>query len=127
MAPFVTTATTASRSQPLSLGVIFLTLYIDLIGFSIFFPVGPATRDHLRQRLGFSGKVVLALGRIASNKGYDLLIKAFAEAVQREPSAHLYLALGGERLDAGEEATDQQIDVRHLVLVTSDHVLFRGG
>ncbi|MFZ5494410.1 MAG: MFS transporter [Verrucomicrobiota bacterium] len=25
-----------------SLGVIFLTLYIDLIGFSIFFPVGPA-------------------------------------------------------------------------------------
>jgi MFS family permease len=42
VAPFVTTATTASRSQPLSLGVIFLTLYIDLIGFSIFFPVGPA-------------------------------------------------------------------------------------
>jgi len=27
--------------KPLSLGVIFLTLYIDLIGFSIFFPLGP--------------------------------------------------------------------------------------
>ena len=31
-----------SAPKPLSLGVIFLTLYIDLIGFSIFFPVGPA-------------------------------------------------------------------------------------
>jgi MFS family permease len=32
----------APARKPLSLGVIFLTLYIDLIGFSIFFPVGPA-------------------------------------------------------------------------------------
>lgn len=31
----------APASRPLSLGVIFLTLYIDLIGFSIFFPLGP--------------------------------------------------------------------------------------
>jgi len=31
----------SSPSKPLSLGVIFLTLYIDLIGFSIFFPLGP--------------------------------------------------------------------------------------
>lgn len=28
-------------TKPLSLGVIFLTLYIDLIGFSIIFPLGP--------------------------------------------------------------------------------------
>lgn len=38
----MSTATSAHRTKPLSLGVIFLTLYIDLIGFSIFFPVGPA-------------------------------------------------------------------------------------
>ncbi len=38
----MTYATPASPAKPLSLGVIFLTLYIDLIGFSIFFPVGPA-------------------------------------------------------------------------------------
>lgn len=31
----------ASGAKPLSLGVIFLTLYIDLIGFSVFFPLGP--------------------------------------------------------------------------------------
>src|SRR5437667_305367 len=37
-------STAASRPpvlpRPLSLGVIFLTLYIDLIGFSIIFPLG---------------------------------------------------------------------------------------
>lgn len=33
---------TPAPAQPLSLGVIFLTLYIDLIGFSLFFPLGPA-------------------------------------------------------------------------------------
>lgn len=32
---------TPPSEKPLSLGVIFLTLYIDLIGFSIFFPLGP--------------------------------------------------------------------------------------
>lgn len=34
-------STPSSPPKPLSLGVIFLTLYIDLIGFSIFFPLGP--------------------------------------------------------------------------------------
>lgn len=38
----MTTDSPAQPAKPLSLGVIFLTLYIDLIGFSIFFPVGPA-------------------------------------------------------------------------------------
>ena len=42
MSAFVTTASPTAPTKPLSLGVIFLTLYIDLIGFSIFFPVGPA-------------------------------------------------------------------------------------
>src|SRR5688572_16702236 len=28
-------------ARPLSLGVIFLTLYIDIVGFSIGFPLGP--------------------------------------------------------------------------------------
>jgi MFS family permease len=42
LAVFVTSVPPAQPAKPLSLGVIFLTLYIDLIGFSIFFPVGPA-------------------------------------------------------------------------------------
>lgn len=67
-----------------------------------FFPVGAGTREALRRRLGFEGKVVLSIGRIARNKGYDLLIRAFAEVAAREPSARLVLALGGERLDSAE-------------------------
>lgn len=60
-----------------------------------FYPIGEASRQALRQRFGFDGAVVLALGRLARNKGYDLLIEAFALVAQRHPSAMLYLAVGG--------------------------------
>lgn len=68
-----------------------------------FYPVGEASREATRQRLGFNGAVVLALGRLARNKGYDLLIEAFGLVAQREPTANLYLAIGGADLNAAEE------------------------
>jgi mannosylfructose-phosphate synthase len=60
-----------------------------------FFPVGEASRQAMRQRLGFTGQVVMAIGRLARNKGYDLLIQAFHLVAQRDPQAQLYLAIGG--------------------------------
>ncbi len=45
----------AARPKPLSLGVIFLTLYIDLIGFSIIFPLGPDLITHYLNTDGQSG------------------------------------------------------------------------
>ncbi|MCF3648302.1 MFS transporter [Synoicihabitans lomoniglobus] len=42
----------SAQPRPLSLGVIFLTLYIDLIGFSIIFPLVP---DILQHYLGVEG------------------------------------------------------------------------
>ena len=46
----------ASPSQrPLSLGVIFLTLYIDLIGFSIIFPLVPDILAHYLAQDGHDG------------------------------------------------------------------------
>jgi mannosylfructose-phosphate synthase len=60
-----------------------------------FFPVGEGSRNAIRQRLGFSGKVVMAIGRLARNKGYDLLIHGFAVLAAREPEAVLHLAVGG--------------------------------
>jgi mannosylfructose-phosphate synthase len=68
-----------------------------------FFPVGEASREAIRQRLGFSGKVVMALGRLARNKGYDLLIQGFAVLASREPEAVLHLAVGGASLNPTEE------------------------
>lgn len=48
---------TSAPSSPrrLSLGVIFLTLYIDLIGFSIIFPLGPDLLRHYLAAEGHSG------------------------------------------------------------------------
>lgn len=55
-----TTAASSSSPAPasprkLSLGVIFLTLYIDLIGFSIIFPLGPDLLTHYLSLEGHSG------------------------------------------------------------------------
>jgi len=69
-----------------------------------FFPVSEATERSLRQKLGFSGPVVMAVGRLARNKGYDLLIQGFQLVAQRNPDAALHLAVGGTNLAPLEEA-----------------------
>lgn len=68
-----------------------------------FYPVGEASRQLLRRRLGFKQPTVLALGRLATNKGYDLLIKAFGVLAKRAPDVVLHLAVGGAKLDASEK------------------------
>jgi mannosylfructose-phosphate synthase len=67
-----------------------------------FYPVSDPTRQSVRKRLGFEGKVVLALGRLARNKGYDLLIEAFSLVAARHKDAVLHLAVGGQELNTRE-------------------------
>ncbi len=69
---------------------------------SRFYPVSEATRQTIRQRVGFEKPTILALGRLARNKGYDLLVRAFAVTAARVPDVQLHLAVGGENLISRE-------------------------
>lgn len=68
-----------------------------------FYPVSEASRQMIRQRLGFKQPTILALGRLATNKGYDLLIEAFAVTAKRIPDVVLHLAVGGTKMDRNEK------------------------
>lgn len=67
-----------------------------------FFPVSTATRQALKREAGIDGPVILALGRVADNKGYDLLLRAMPTVLSRVPAARLLLALGSTEPTAGE-------------------------
>ncbi|BET68990.1 glycosyltransferase family 1 protein [Opitutales bacterium ASA1] len=67
-----------------------------------FFPVSAASRQMLRKRLRFADPTILALGRLATNKGYDLLIEGFSLVAERIPTARLHLAVGGAKMDKQE-------------------------
>lgn len=72
--PLSTPTPPPSPTKPLSLGVIFLTLYIDLIGFSIIFPLGPDLISHYLQTDGQSGVLGWLLAQshaIAASFGRD--------------------------------------------------------
>ena len=89
-----------------------------------FYPIGAASRDAIRKRIGFEGKVVLALGRLARNKGYDLLIESFALVAQREPAAILHLAVGGEQMNAAESALLLDLQERAKATGYGDRIHF---
>lgn len=91
-----------------------------------FFPVSEATRQTIRQRLGFQGKTILALGRLAENKGYDLLIQSFSIVASRIPDARLHLAIGGQKLNAAEQNILDQLKALVGELGLTDRVDFSG-
>jgi mannosylfructose-phosphate synthase len=89
-----------------------------------FFPVSVASREALKRDLGLEGPVVLALGRIAANKGYDLLVRSFPIVKARVPEARLMLAIGSTEPTPGEQ---QQVDeLRRIAeeVGVADSVLF---
>ncbi|REJ70159.1 MAG: glycosyltransferase family 1 protein [Planctomycetota bacterium] len=90
-----------------------------------FFPVSTASRQTLKQQLDAEGPIVLALGRMAHNKGYDLLIRSMPYVLQRVPEARLILAVGSTEPSARE--TEQIDELRELTreLEIGESVLFR--
>ncbi len=70
--------------RPLSLGVIFLTLYIDLVGFSIVFPLGPDLLKHylaLEGDLGLLGALLAQIDRVSLALGNDASTAVHLRAV----------------------------------------------
>lgn len=90
-----------------------------------FFPVSLATRRLLKQKFGLKGPVVLALGRIAKNKGYDLLIRSMAVVLNRVPQAQLILAVGSTQPNEQECEMIQSLKDLADELRISDRVVFK--
>lgn len=77
-----------------------------------FYPISEPSRRGLREQLGFNGKVISSVGRLARNKGFDLLVDAFSIVAEREPDAHLRLAMGTKSSDAGDDSMMAEIRAR---------------
>ncbi|OIR18624.1 mannosylfructose-phosphate synthase [mine drainage metagenome] len=91
-----------------------------------FFAISAASRKAVRARLGFEGKVVLAIGRLARNKGYDLLVDAFSLVASRIPDARLHLAVGGAELTANEQGILNELHAQVATLGLDGRVTFGG-
>jgi len=74
-------------------------------------------RARWRGRLGIPDGAPLALGvgRMATKKGFQVLIEAWPETARRLPDLHLALAGGGDRLEEFRHRTEPWRDRVHLV------------
>lgn len=90
-----------------------------------FYPVSIATRTALKNELGLEGRIVLALGRLARNKGYDLLIRSMKPVFDRVPDAKLLLAVGSTHLSKDEQEQLASLQQIASDLGIADRILFR--
>ena len=89
-----------------------------------FFPVSNATRQAIRHERGIDGPLVLAIGRIAANKGYDLLLRAMPTVVERLPDAGLLLAVGSSSPTPGEARQVEELHELTAELGLTTNVMF---
>ncbi len=72
-----------------------------------FSPVRQTEKAELQEKFGLRPHDVLTLGRMAANKGYDLLIASLPTLFELVPDARLIAAIGGE----GSEQDDRGVAV----------------
>jgi mannosylfructose-phosphate synthase len=89
-----------------------------------FFPVSSASRRAIKESLGWEGKIILALGRMARNKGYDLLLRAMPTVFERFDDVKLVLAAGSQ--SPNESELKMLAELRSLAeeLGIADRVIF---
>ncbi|TFG58967.1 MAG: glycosyltransferase family 1 protein [Spirochaetales bacterium] len=91
-----------------------------------FYEVGAQSREMIRKKLGFEGKVIYTVSRLAANKGLDLLIHGFSILAEREKTARLVLAVGHENRNAGEEALYRELENLRKSYGLEDRISFTG-
>lgn len=83
-------------------------------------PLSPTNLSKLRKRLKFNQQDVYCVGRAATNKGIDLLIKSLPHLRQLQPKARLQLAVGAnatrdkKRLDSWKKLAGELGVGRHI-------------
>ena len=90
-----------------------------------FFAVSSASRLALKRDLGYQGRIVLALGRMAANKGYDLLIRAMPPVFERVEDARLLLGIGSTEPTPREREQVEELKTLAGELGIADRVIFR--
>ncbi len=89
-----------------------------------YFPVSNASRQALKNDHGIEGRVVLALGRMARNKGYDLLIKAMPPVLERHADVKLMLCVGSSEPNDAEITMIEGLKALCAELKIRDRVVF---
>jgi mannosylfructose-phosphate synthase len=90
-----------------------------------FYPVSISTRRLLKHDMGLEGPIVLALGRIAKNKGYDLLLRAMPPVFDRVPNTRLVLAVGSTAPTDSEVKMIGSLRELARALGIADRVIFK--
>ncbi|WP_242086774.1 glycosyltransferase [Aestuariivivens sediminis] len=68
-----------------------------------FYPVPTKETDKIRAKYDIHPSDILALGRMAHNKGYDLLIQALPTVFELCPEARLVAAIGSDKSDRDDK------------------------
>ena len=68
-----------------------------------FYPVPSKETDKIRAKYDIHPSDILALGRMAHNKGYDLLIQALPTVLELCPEARLVAAIGSDKSDRDDK------------------------
>jgi glycosyltransferase involved in cell wall biosynthesis len=107
--PIATAIRAAGRAKPVS---------VVPNGLDPTEPIAPVERAAARRRYGFpdDAVVALAIGRLSHEKGVDLLLDAFAQAVAQEPRLRLLVAGDGPERPRLEAAIARAQLVDRVVL-----------
>jgi len=90
-----------------------------------FFPVSTASRLAIKRDLDLEGRVVLAVGRMANNKGYDLLLRAMTVVFERVDDTRLLLAVGSTEPNDDEIRQVEELKYLANEFGIRERVMFR--